>query len=116
MNISERIYVDNSATTQVSEAALMAMIPCFIENYGNPSAIYSFGQEAKKILEDSRVLAGKSIGARSSEIYFTSGGTESVNWAIHSVCERRNSKGRHIVSSEIEHNAVLKTLDRKSVV
>ena len=110
--MSDRIYVDNAATTKVSESALKAMIPCFTENFGNPSAIYSYGQEAKKVLEDSRVAVASSIGARSTEIYFTSGGTESVNWAIHSACQQTSSKGKHIISTEIEHNAVLKTLEK----
>ena len=107
-----RIYVDNSASTQVSKLALEAMTPCFTENYGNPSAIHSFGQEAKKVLEQSRVITANSIGAKSTEIFFTSGGTESVNWAIHSACQQKSGKGTHIVSTEIEHNAVLKTLEK----
>ncbi|MDR2785880.1 MAG: cysteine desulfurase [Treponema sp.] len=110
--MDKRIYVDNSATTAVSERALSAMLPCFRENYGNPSAIYSYGQEAKKTLEDSRRITAKSIGALNNEIYFTSGGTESDNWAIHSVCRLKNKTGKHIISTAIEHNAVLRTLER----
>ena len=110
--MNDRIYVDNSATTQVSKAALDAMIPCFTENFGNPSAIYSYGQEAKITLEKSRVTVGKAIGAKSTEIYFTSGGTESVNWAINSVCQQKSDKGKHIISTEIEHNAAMKTLEK----
>jgi cysteine desulfurase len=107
-----RIYVDNSATTAVSERALSAMLPCFRENFGNASAIYSYGQEAKKILEDSRRAVAKAIGAYNNEIYFTSGGTESDNWAIHSVCELKSKTGRHIIAGAIEHNAVLRTLEK----
>ncbi|MDR2665227.1 MAG: cysteine desulfurase [Oscillospiraceae bacterium] len=106
------IYVDNSATTPVSEAALEAMIPCFREQYGNPSAIYGFGQEAKKLLESSRAAVADAIGAKSSEIYFCSGGTESDNWAIYSACERSRGKGRHIVSQAAEHSAVLRALEK----
>jgi cysteine desulfurase len=107
-----RIYVDNSATTAVSEISLNAMLPYFRENFGNASAIYSYGQEAKKGLEDSRRIVAKSIGALNNEIYFTSGGTESDNWAIHSVCELKNKQGKHIIASAIEHNAVLRTLEK----
>jgi cysteine desulfurase len=106
----QRIYVDNAATTQVSEKALAAMIPCFRENFGNPSAIYSYGQEAFGIVEDSRAAVAKAIGALKTEVFFTSGGTESINWALHSVCEQKAHKGRHIISTEIEHKAVLETL------
>jgi cysteine desulfurase len=110
--MTKRIYVDNSATTAVSERALAAMLPFFRENYGNPSAIYSYGQEAKKALEDSRRIVAKSIGALNNEIYFTSGGTESDNWAIHGVCGLKNKTGKHIISTAIEHNAVLRTLEK----
>ncbi|MHB9293634.1 cysteine desulfurase [Hollandina sp. SP2] len=110
--MSKRIYVDNAATTPVSEKALSAMLPYFREHFGNPSAIYSYGQEAKKALEDSRRVVGKAIGALNNEIYFTSGGTESDNWAIHSVGELKNKKGKHIISTAIEHNAVLHTLGK----
>jgi cysteine desulfurase len=107
-----RIYVDNSATTAVSEKALSAMLPFFRENYGNPSAIYSYGQEAKKALDNSRRSVAKSIGALNNEIYFTSVGTESDNWAIHGVCGLKNKTGKHIISTAIEHNAVLRTLEK----
>jgi cysteine desulfurase len=109
--MGERIYVDNSATTAVSERALQAMLPYFRENFGNPSAIYSYGQEAKKALEDSRRIVAKAVGALNNEIYFTSGGTESDNWAIHSVCKLKSEAGKHIISTEIEHSAVLRTLE-----
>jgi cysteine desulfurase len=107
-----RIYVDNSATTAVSKKSLDAMLPYFSENFGNASAIYSYGQEAKRGLEDSRRIVAKSIGALNNEIYFTSGGTESDNWAIHGVCELKNKHGKHIIASAIEHNAVLRTLEK----
>ncbi|GHV76517.1 cysteine desulfurase NifS [Spirochaetia bacterium] len=110
--MEKRIYVDNSATTPVSEKALAAMMPYFRENFGNPSAIYRYGQEAKKALEDSRRMAATAIGALNNELYFTSGGSESDNWAIHSIGETKKSKGNHIISSAIEHNAVLRTLEK----
>jgi cysteine desulfurase len=106
------IYVDNSATTAVSEKALSAMLPYFRENYGNPSSIHSHGQKAQKALENSRRTVASAIGAYNNEIFFTSGGTESDNWAIHSVCELKRDKGNHIISTAIEHNAVLKTLEK----
>ncbi|MDR0446506.1 MAG: cysteine desulfurase [Oscillospiraceae bacterium] len=106
------IYVDNSATTPVSDRALSAMLPYFSESFGNPSALYGYGQEAKKAIEDSRRAVAKAIGALNTEIYFTSGGTESDNWAIHGVCELRRARGRHIVSTEIEHSGVLRPLEK----
>jgi cysteine desulfurase len=88
------------------------MLPCFRENFGNPSAVYSYGQEAKNILEDSRRIVAQALGALNNEIYFTSGGTESDNWAIHCIREAKNKKGRHIISTAIEHNAILRTLEK----
>lgn len=107
-----RIYVDNSATTPVSRESLAAMLPYFTECFGNPSAVYSYGREAKKALEDSRQAIAGLIGALNSEVFFTSGGTEGDNWVLRGVCEQYAHKGRHIVSSKIEHSAVLRTLER----
>ena len=106
----EPVYMDYSATTPVSEKALAAMLPWFREEFGNPSAIYGYGQNGKNILEDCRKRMAKCLGVLSSEIYFTSGGTESDNWAIRSACKARSTRGRHIIASAIEHNAVLRTL------
>jgi cysteine desulfurase len=106
------IYVDNSATTPLSEKAFQAMLPFFRENFGNPSAIYSYGQSAKKALEENRRKVADSIGAYNNEIYFTSGGTESDNWAIHCACELNSAKGKHIIASAFEHSAVLHTLEK----
>jgi cysteine desulfurase len=105
-----RIYVDNSATTPVSQTALAAMLPYFTESFGNPSSAYSYGREAKKALEDSRLIVARSIGALNNEVFFTSGGTEGDNWILQSICEQYAHKGRHIVSTKIEHSAVLRTL------
>lgn len=110
--MSEIIYADHAATTPVSEKALAAMLPYFRESFGNPSALHSCGQEAKKAIETGRRLIARAIGAAGSEVYFTSGGTESDNWAIHSACEMKRDKGRHIISTAIEHNAVLRTLEK----
>jgi cysteine desulfurase len=90
------------------------MKPYFCECFGNPSAIYSYGLEANKALEDSRRLVAKCLGALSSEIFFTSGGTESDNWAIDSTARQYRDKGRHIISTSVEHKAVLKTLEKLS--
>ncbi len=106
----KQIYMDHSATTPVSEHALQEMLPYFREEFGNPSAIYSYGQVGKNTLEKCRNRFAKCIGALPTEIYFTSGGTESDNWAIRSICEMKKEKGRHIISTEIEHNAVKRTL------
>lgn len=106
----ERIYMDHSATTPVSEKALSAMLPWFREEFGNPSAIYSYGQTGKTVLEDCRKRMAGCIGALQTEIYFTSGGTESDNWAIRGACRARAGRGRHVIASAIEHNAVLRTL------
>ncbi|MBQ8973063.1 MAG: cysteine desulfurase [Clostridia bacterium] len=102
------IYMDHSATTPLSEGALNAMLPYMREQFGNPSAVYSYGQTAKNAVEKSRDRVAKAIGALRTEIFFTSGGTESDNWIIRSVARL---KGRgHIITSAIEHNAVLRTL------
>lgn len=104
------VYADNAATTKVSKPVLDVMMPYFTEEYGNASSIYALGRSAKKALETARETVAKAIGAETSEIYFTSCGSESDNWAIRSVCERLASKGKkHIVTSVFEHHAVLHT-------
>ncbi len=104
------IYADNAATTRVSEPVLQAMMPYFTEQYGNASSIYELGRSAKKALETARETVAKSIGAEPSEIFFTSCGSESDNWAIRSVCERLAAKGKkHIITSVFEHHAILHT-------
>ncbi len=104
-----RIYVDNAATTAVSNVAFDAMLPYLRDNYGNPSATHSFGTEAKRAVEDSRKKIADALGARINEIFFTSGGTESDNWALFGAVELRRKKGRHIITTAIEHSAVYKT-------
>ena len=104
------VYADNAATTKVSKPVLDVMMPYFTEEYGNASSIYALGRSAKKALETARETVAKAIGAETSEIYFTSCGSESDNWAIRSVCERLAAKGKkHIVTSVFDHHAVLHT-------
>lgn len=104
-----RIYLDNAATTRMKEEVLQEMLPYLRESYANPSAIYSFAGEAKRAVRLARERAAALIGAKPTEIFFTGGGTESDNWAIRSVAETYEEKGKHIVVSAIEHHAVLYT-------
>lgn len=105
------VYVDNAATTTISDSVLTAMQPYFKEKYGNASSIYKIGREAKKAIEYARIQVANAIGAKPQEIYFTSGGSESDNWAIKGACEWLLPKGKnHIIISEFEHHAVLHTV------
>lgn len=103
------IYLDHAATTPVSDEVLNAMLPYFKENYGNPSAIYNVGTQAKKALENAREQVANALNAKPQEIYFTSGGSESDNLAIKGIARGNKSKGNHIITSKIEHHAVLNT-------
>ncbi len=105
------IYLDNAATTRVSEPVLEEMLPFFRQIYGNPSAIYTFAGEAKKAVDRARAQAAELIGAKTEEIYFTAGGSESDNWAIKATAEAYAAKGKHIITSKIEHHAVLHTCE-----
>lgn len=112
----KRIYFDYAATAPCDSQVLKAMEPYFFEKFGNPSSIHSFGQESRKGLEESRKTVADAIGARPEEIIFTSGGTESDNQAIFGVVEKLEKKGKHIITSAIEHHAVLepcKLLEKK---
>lgn len=104
-----RIYMDNAATTRVTKTVLEAIWPYFGEIYGNPSSIHAFGREARKVVEAARRQVAEAIGANASEIYFTGCGTESDNWAIRGAAYARRAKGRHIITSAVEHHAVLHT-------
>lgn len=104
-----RIYLDNAATTKTSQEVVDAMIPYFTENYGNPSSIYELGARSKEAITDAREQIAEVIGARTEEIYFTAGGTEADNWAIKAACEAYKGKGNHIITTSIEHHAVLHT-------
>ena len=103
------IYLDNAATTKTSPLALAAMLPYFSEHYGNASTIYRLGAESKKAVTEARDTIAKSLGAESPEIYFTAGGSEADNWALIAAAESCGDKGKHIVTSAVEHHAVLHT-------
>lgn len=109
--MSEFIYLDNAATTAVKPEAAEAMMPYFTEIYSNPSSVYSFAGKAKKAMEDAREQIAGFVGAQPAEIYFTGGGSESDNWAIKAVAESYKEKGKHIITSKIEHHAVLHTCE-----
>lgn len=100
------VYFDNSATTKVDENVLKEMLPFFGNSYGNPSSIYKLGRENKKVIEDSREKVAKVLNAKSEEIYFTAGGSESDNTVIKGIAYANKSKGNHIITSKIEHPAV----------
>lgn len=110
------IYLDNAATTPVSEEVWEAMHPYFTELYGNPSSGYQFAGKAKKAVEHARTIIADGLHALPEEIYFTSGGSESDNWALQSAADAYADKGKHIITSKIEHHAILRTaeaLERK---
>lgn len=107
--MSKYIYMDNSATTQVKKEVLDEMMPYFSENYGNPSSIYTLGSASKVAVEKAREQVAKALGADKKEIYFTAGGSESDNWAIKGIALKNKEKGNHIITTKIEHHAVLHT-------
>lgn len=104
-----RIYLDNAATTRTSQEVVDAMLPYFTESYGNPSSIYELGQRSKEAITKAREEIAKVIGAKTEEIYFTAGGSEADNWAIKAAYEAYKNKGNHIITTKIEHHAVLHT-------
>ena len=105
------IYLDNAATTKTRLEVVDAMLPYFMEFYGNPSSVYEFSNESKKAINRSRETIADAIGAKTNEIYFTAGGTESDNWALAATAEAYQAKGNHIITSKIEHHAVLHTCE-----
>ena len=108
------IYLDNAATTKMTPEAKAAMEPYFDDVYGNASSLYSFGQVAKERLEAARKVVADCLGADAGEIYFTSGGSESDNWAICPACKFGAMKNKkHIITSAFEHHAILHTLEEK---
>ena len=109
--MSKLIYLDNAATTQVYPEVLEAMIPYFTEHYGNPSSIYSFAGESKRAVDAARNTMAEFLNASTEEIYFTGGGSESDNWALKATAEAYANKGKHIITSKIEHHAVLHTCE-----
>ena len=106
-----KVYLDNSATTALDKEVLNAMLPYFTETFGNPSSLHAYGRNALKAVDEARDSIAKSIGAKSNEIYFTSGGSESDNWALKGVIGATKAKRKHIITSQIEHPAIMDTLD-----
>lgn len=109
--MKQTIYLDNAATTKTRPEVVEAMLPYFTEFYGNPSSVYEFSTPCKKAIAHARETIADSLGAKSNEIYFTAGGTESDNWAIKATAEVYQDKGNHIITSKIEHHAVLHTCE-----
>lgn len=109
--MKQAIYLDNAATTKTRPEVVEAMLPYFTEYYGNPSSVYEFSTPCKKAIAQARETIANSLGAKSNEIYFTAGGTESDNWAIKATAEAYQGKGGHIITSKIEHHAVLHTCE-----
>ena len=107
--MSKLIYLDNAATTKTAPEVLEAMLPYFTEQYGNPSAIYSFASHNKDVVAEQRERSANALGAKSNEIYFTAGGSESDNWALKATAEAYQNKGKHIITTKIEHHAILHT-------
>jgi cysteine desulfurase len=105
----KRIYLDYAATTPMHPEVAKAMMPYFTESFGNPSSIYSYGQEAKSIVEEVRNRIATFISAQEEEIVFTSGGTEADNFALKGIAFANESKGNHIITSSIEHHAVIES-------
>jgi cysteine desulfurase len=109
--MNRKIYLDHAATTPLKKEVLDVMMPYLTESYGNPSSIYSFAQTNKEAIENAREQVAKAIGANEREIFFTSGGTESDNWAIIGIAESYKHKGNHIITTTFEHHAVLHTCE-----
>lgn len=105
------IYLDNAATTKVADSVVDAMLPYFKEYYGNASSIYQLGAKSKEALDESREYIAGTLGVKTNEIYFTAGGSESDNWAIKATADAYARKGKHIITSAIEHHAVLHTCE-----
>ena len=109
--MEKKIYLDNAATTRTRPEVVEAMLPYFSEMFGNPSSIYEFAMQNKKAIDDARSIIAKAIGAETNEIYFTGSGTEADNWALIATAEAFENKGKHIITSKIEHHAVLHTCE-----
>lgn len=109
--MEKRIYLDNAATTKTAPEVVEAMLPYFTEHYGNPSSIYGFAAANKEVITGCREKIAGILGAKTEEIYFTAGGSESDNWALVAAAEAYASKGKHIITSRIEHHAILHTCE-----
>lgn len=109
--MNKLIYLDNAATTKTAPEVVNAMLPYFTEYYGNPSSIYDFAGKGKEAIGNARAQIAEIIGAKKEEIYFTAGGTESDNWALKAAFDAYKSKGNHIITTKIEHHAILHTCE-----
>ena len=109
--MSRLIYLDNAATTKTAPEVVEAMLPYFTEHYGNPSSIYGFSAANKEVITKQRETIANALGAKTNEIYFTAGGSESDNWALKATAEAYEKKGKHIITSKIEHHAILHTCE-----
>lgn len=107
----EKIYFDNAATTPVRKEVVEAMMPYFTESFGNPSSVYQIAQMNKKAVDESRETIAKALGAQANEIFFTSGGSEADNWALKGIALAHKAKGNHIITTKIEHHAILHTCE-----
>lgn len=105
------IYLDNAATTKTAPEVVDAMIPYFTEHYGNPSSVYSFASGNKEVVSRQREIIAQALGAQANEIYFTAGGSEADNWAVKATAEAYAAKGKHIITTKIEHHAILHTCE-----
>lgn len=105
--MKRKIYLDNAATTKTSPEVVAAMLPYFTENYGNPSSVYQFADISRNGVANSRRIIAEALGAKENEIYFTAGGSESDNWALKAAAEAYQGKGKHIITTKIEHHAIL---------
>lgn len=108
----ERIYMDNAATTRVTQPVMEAMQPYFGEIYGNPMSVHSFGRESRKAVENARRQVAQALNAQPNEIYFTGCGTESDNWAVRGAAYANVKKGKHLITTQIEHHAILHTCEQ----
>lgn len=105
------IYLDNAATTKTAPEVVEVMLPYFTEHFGNPSSVYGFAAANKEVITRQREIIADTLGAKSNEIYFTAGGSESDNWALIATAEAYASKGKHLITSKIEHHAILHTCE-----
>ena len=109
--MEKMIYLDNAATTKTRPEVVEAMLPYFTEFYGNPSSVYTFSAKSKEAVTKAREIIADSLGVKSNEIYFTAGGSEADNWALVAAAEAYEAKGKHIITSKIEHHAILLTCE-----
>jgi cysteine desulfurase len=109
--MEKKIYLDNAATTKTRPEVVEAMLPYFTELFGNPSSVYEYATQNKKVVDEARNTIAKALGADVSEIYFTGGGTEADNWALKATVDAYASKGNHIITSKVEHHAILHTCE-----